>query len=440
MAEEELIEIVEDDEEIFDTKAYAKARKALEKRCNAANIEIAEREFVDGEKFLTVGIPNGREKRWIPLFRIEQFNHILSVQFEKFTFIGDYLAICSYEDGTIEAIVRSIGQVGPSTLRRRLFGNYYNEHESEQEPRHAEIIELTPEDGEEELKIRLGPISNELRCLSRVYPSRSNGISIFIEGINVSKHDNALHLLEKFSNSLFFQIDVSKGIPLGLVRERRRTRVVRRRREGQDILDIQFPKTEYDEAPLSLYWYARGAVSMPLLQFLAYYQVIEFYFYAYSQEETRKKLRAILKDPTFRLDRDADIGRLLSTVTTRGRGFGDERSQLRATLQACIDPSELRTHLTDLDEKKEFFSHKQKGLTSHKLPIANEETDLRNDVADLIYDIRCKIVHTKGEGHEGETELLLPFSKEAELLLFDIELLQFIARKALIAASSPIRY
>lgn len=107
--------------------------------------------------------------------------------------------------------------------------------------------------------------------------------------------------------------------------------------------DVQYPKTEFDDAPLSLYWYARGAFGMPLLQFLAFYQVIEFYFPIYSKAEAQRKLKAILKDPTFRGDRDADIGKLLSAIyITRSGAYGDERSQLRATLVECVDGTALK--------------------------------------------------------------------------------------------------
>lgn len=179
---------------------------------------------------------------------------------------------------------------------------------------------------------------------------------------------------------------------------------------------------------------------MPLLQFLAYYQVIEFYFPTYSQIEARKKIRSILKNPTFRPDRDADIGNILTAISSgSGKGFGDERSQLRATFQECVDPKELRAFLIDNEEKKSFFSSKSKVLTSFNIPIANPSADLRNYVADRIYDIRCKIVHTKGDSLDGEIERILPFSKEAESLNFDIELVQFLSQKLLIAASSPIK-
>jgi len=89
-------------------------------------------------------------------------------------------------------------------------------------------------------------------------------------------------------------------------------------------------------------------------------------------------------------------------------------------------------------ERKEFLSAQTKSLTSMRIPINKPRADLRNEVADRIYDIRCKIVHTKGGG-EGELELLLPFSKEAELLYYDIELIQYVARQVLIAASTPLR-
>ena len=49
--------------------------------------------------------------------------------------------------------------------------------------------------------------------------------------------------------------------------------------------DLQYPKTEFNDSASSLYWYGPGASGMPLLQFLAFYQVLEFYFPIYSKAE-----------------------------------------------------------------------------------------------------------------------------------------------------------
>ena len=176
---------------------------------------------------------------------------------------------------------------------------------------------------------------------------------------------------------------------------------------------------------------------MPLLQFLAFYQVIEFYYPTYSQAEARRRLKSILKDPTFRGDRDSDLGRVLSAIQfSRSGAVGDERSQLKATLTECVDPEALRSFIVEDAARAEFLSSKTKGLTDRKLPIATPGLDLRDDVAERIYEIRCKIVHTKTDARYGELELLLPFSKEAEKLHFDIELVQYVAQQVLVAAST----
>jgi hypothetical protein len=229
--------------------------------------------------------------------------------------------------------------------------------------------------------------------------------------------------------------------PLGLIRRRHPRAYSGRKPRPDKTPDIKFPTTEFDKAPLELYWYGRSAMGMPLLQFLAFYQTIEYYFPAYSQAEARKKIINILKDPRFSPNKDSDVGKILTAIKTGGGyGFGDERSQLKATIYECIDSEQLRAYLTDTVEKKEFFSTKAKGLTDVKISINNPTTDLRNEVADRIYDIRCKIVHTKiGAGEGGDGELLLPFSKESELMYFDIDLIQYVAQQVLIAASSPLR-
>jgi hypothetical protein len=254
-----------------------------------------------------------------------------------------------------------------------------------------------------------------------------------------TRYEQALSLLERTSNSLFFQIDLTRNLALSLARDRAsfRRRLPGGGRHAQ--ADLEFPQAEYGEAPISLYWYARSASGMPLLQYLAYYQTIEYHFPIYSQAEAIRKVRNVLKNPAFRKDSDDDVSRILGAVKTGGfLGLGDERSQLRATLLECLDPDELRLFLVVDDERKEFFLSQAKSLTSQRIPLNKVGADLRNDIADRIYDIRCKIVHTKGGGHEAEVELLLPFSKEAELLYFDIELIQYVARQVLIAASTPI--
>ncbi|HRD91929.1 MAG TPA: hypothetical protein PK201_02295, partial [Accumulibacter sp.] len=285
--------------------------------------------------------------------------------------------------------------------------------------------------------IEISPASEVFTRLSRS-PARLR-MTLKLAGCHVTTHDSALALLNKAAGSVLFQLDLLTDVPMGLEKERRRFGGGRRpRKRSNQATELQYPKTQFENAPLSLYWYGRSAAGMPLLQFLAFYQVIEFYFPIYSQSEAQRKLKAILKDPTFRGDRDTDIARLLAAIhVSRSGAFGDERSQLRATLVECSDSDALRQFIEADAERKDFFLNKAKSSPYHKIPLANASVDLRNDVADRIYDIRCKIVHTKTDSRDGDVELLLPFTPEAEQLSFDIELVQYLAQQVLVAGSAP---
>jgi hypothetical protein len=176
---------------------------------------------------------------------------------------------------------------------------------------------------------------------------------------------------------------------------------------------------------------------MPLLQFLAFYQTIEFYFPTYSQAAARRRIRLILKDPSFRADQDAQLTRILTTVDPSSRfGLGDEKAQLTATINECVDPRELREFIEDSEDMKDFLKSKHKALTDVRLPVDNQNSDLRQPLAERIYDIRCRIVHTKGS--RVDVDLLLPSSREAAMLGHDIELVQFVALKTLMATSAAL--
>ncbi len=410
----------------------------ITRRCIDSGIKVEEKALQDGSKILIVSIPNGRTARAVRLISSRDADRLLDTQFEHYVALGDYQAICSYADGVIEAAIRPLDVRGIPTgfVWRRLFD--YDPYSSGAGRDEFKPIEMAPPDTASEVKIIIGPMSRELQILGDRRMPRRASPSLRITGIRVTQHDAAVEVLERLSNTVLFELDLKMNIALGLVRDR--ARLVRTRRPTSDVdsRELNFPSCEYPQQPMSLYWYARSATGMPLLQYLAYYQSLEFFFPIYSQTESHRRVRNILKDPTFSPHRDTDVNRLLSAIGPGfGRGFGGELSQLRATLQECIDPDELRDFLSDAPERVEFFS-KSKVVTEKRLPIANPAADLRNDVADRIYELRCKIVHTKAADSDSGVDLLLPFSREAEALDHDIDLIQFVARRVLIASSGPL--
>lgn len=423
-------EVVDVDDEIIELEDEAALSlgsiEDLKARCTAAGLEISTRVYDEDEglTYTSVGLPSGRNKRWVGATG-ERLQSLLNIEFEKFIFIQGHEAICSYTDGFIEAGIRGVSMANGITMRRLLIatGGLLEANEISVNP---------PEDQEARPKYKISPASPEFNALVQL-PPIARRYTLKIEGLSVSNHDQASFLLSKYANSLLFQLDLLAGASFMLERERVRRFLPYRR--NTETVSIQYPAIEYDQAPLSLYWYARSARGMPLLQFLAFYQCIEFYFPTFSQAEARRKIALLLKDPTFRSDRDSDVARLLSAISlSRSGGVGDERSQLRATINECLSAEEVRSFFDDDEELNEYFRGPQK-KGSHKIPLNNENADLRNDVADRIYNIRCRIVHTKDGDHYG-SNMILPFSDEADFLIYDIELAQFVARRVLIATSS----
>lgn len=399
----------------------------LKLRCDAAGIAFTVEE-IEGYRLVQIELGAGREKREVPLASDAEIEALLAVPFERYVLLGDFAAYCSYSDGFIEAMIRFLAPHSPRSLYKHLFGKPQGHGEE------FGRYELAAGDGQPAIVV--APASPALQVLSSSVLTPSVRLAISIRGVTIDGFDQALTTLKKYAGSIFFQLDLISNIPLSLSRRPGPIRL--HSGPSAERKTLEFPKQEYDEGPLSLYWYARSARGMPLLQFLAYYQTIEFYFPVHSQAEARRKVRNLLKNPSFRSDRDADVAKVLAAALSSGAGFGDERNQLRATLLECVEPGALRSYLTETDERADFFSKKAVGLTDHRVPVRNEDADLRNDVADRLYDIRCRIVHTKSGGRHGDVDLLLPFSKEAEQLYADIDLIRFIAREVLVAGSSSL--
>ncbi|WP_420782258.1 hypothetical protein [Vibrio parahaemolyticus] len=75
-------------------------------------------------------------------------------------------------------------------------------------------------------------------------------------------------------------------------------------------------------------------------------------------------------------------------------------------------------------------------LSEYKINSAADEDELLRQTWQRFYNIRCRIVHTKGA--ESELDVLHPQSREVKYLSHDIELANFISHKVLISSSKPI--
>lgn len=424
---------------------------ALKKKLDEAKVVYEEIVPVDPEfpKRIIFDIPAGREKNeCFFAFREEPLELALNCEFEKFRFLQGYEGIWSKEKEVIEAEITSVEN--PSRFFLNRLNELINKPEKEDEDEDTEEITIIPLPSFEDYTISMGYCSQEFAFLSS---SRERGprgrnmrrITIKIENSRVTTHDTARDILEKIANSIFFQIDLAYEIPISL-QSQRESWIERhnKRRRKQLFVDktatISEPKYEYDSEPISLYWYAKESGQMPIFQYLAFYQTVEFYFPIYSSFEAKQKIQGIIKDPRFNPNRDTDITKIISTIQSNsgGKSFGNEREQLKATINACTNNIELKEFFSADQNRFDFYSeNKGKNLAKQKISVKNETADFVAEVSERIYEIRCRIVHSKAS--EGDFEVLLPYSNEVKKMDFDIELIEFIARKVLITSSRPIK-
>jgi hypothetical protein len=416
-----------------------------------------------------IDFPNGRNKRRqiVSKALAEQY---LSIDLPPFTFLGDLDAVFFRTTQTIEATVTL---TTPASRRihdlpgvRRIGhpqGELFDlEEDGDSEQRQPDsrltindawVLDFTPTPDRPNLSVSMGSASREFniisdrsrrRLMARDREPLPYGLGRFttirISGVTATRHDDALQILNRVSGAIFFELDLQYGVAPTLVpslsSDRARTRI---RLEQETIQTTpRNPQNQYPDKPLSLYWYGRSSSGIPLLEYLAYYQVLEYFFPSFSHRDTLEKLRNELLDPRFRPDDDSNLVRIISLASGTGKGFGSEREQLRSTIGGCVTEGHVRDFIEGSETLAAHFSGKQKIKDVALINLEDTKNDLLTAVANRVYEIRCRIVHTKEDGGKSSVDLLLPFSKEAEALGPDIELIKFLAQKVLIAGASRL--
>ncbi|HGF5079348.1 TPA: hypothetical protein ACVOZB_004407 [Vibrio diabolicus] len=269
--------------------------------------------------------------------------------------------------------------------------------------------------------------------IDRLERYRASTTTLKIHGCGIQHHDKALEVIVTILAAICFEFDCKTNVPLMLAVEK--THPLRTPVQANRNFTLAKVSQKYDNEALSLYWYAQSAIGMPLLQYLAFYQVVEFYYPIYSELAAQKKVGNLLKDPCFNCHSTKDIARVFNIVKSTSSSRS-ELSQLEATIRECVEPSVLRDWLVSDSKREEFFRSKNAAkLSRFKINSNVEDDDLLSQMWQRFYNIRCRIVHTKGA--EGDLDVLHPQSKEIHYLDHDIELAKFLAHRVLIASSKP---
>lgn len=293
-------------------------------------------------------------------------------------------------------------------------------------------------EGPNGVRVEIGTASPLMRALNYMPTS---ALSFRVMGYVARRHSEAVEFLEQLKDDLAFELDLTHRVSFSL--RRRFDGLPRTPSAGVTVVQAteplppRWPSSSYPRQPLALYWYGVSADGMPLLQYLAYYQVLEYYFPKFARGEALAQLKEELLDPRFRASDEEHLSRILQIASVNGGRRGTEVEQLRATIHGCVSEANVESFITET-------AHRRKNLLEGKIldglaPLnpSNKTVDIRSQLANRVYDIRCRIVHAKSDGGVTESPVLLPFSKDAEKLNADIQVIRFLAQKVLLAGGRP---
>ncbi len=397
----------------------------------------------DDDWDLSVTLPGGKApiSRWLSTERAEQL-----LRTEPTT-VAAIEGLNAFRFGTdeLEVALRSLSPMAVLQLRCLPWAERISQAVDPADDLDAEEVPLDDSIGRNEpwrieirdtpspLEVRIGTASDRFKVFSR--PPTSNLVTLTVRGFDVRRHDPAKAELEVLLGNLAFELDLKYNIAFSAQTTSDASGSRRPGSRGRRDASPTYPTQEYSREPLSLYWYGRSASNMPLLQYLAFYQVLEFHFPQFFQRELVTRLKTELKDPRFQANDDAQITRLLSLI---GAGTGRraaESDQLAATIRACVTSETLLDFVNTESTVKLAVTGKRVLDGVAQLNLDDKSHDLRDQVAKRVYAIRCRIVHTKDDEEAYGSRMLLPFSGEAARLGSDIALVRFLAQKVLIASS-----
>lgn len=451
-----------------DDFTFGDARDSVRDRAIAAGIEWWLEDWSSSDEdpdpfLLGLALPNGNRKRRISLDG-DDARKLAKVRFENFVVVGDYRAILDTESNSVEVLlegargrgvgVRTILGLPGSEVYRRIQDSDQLEKLSggldDVEPAgsmsalsrvrrgHEFTWRLPFSELPDGLAIEISPASDSFLAIAGSNASgirRSSQPTLKISTNELNSHDSALGIMEDYASSILFDLDTRFELPLSMERIRWLSTPLQPYRDFRSEHAVRFPACRYSSEATTLYFYAKAATTMPLLQYLSYYQSIENHFARFFEAATTQRIRNQLKDPRFDISSDAAIKRLIATASRGGRGSASERDQLKATIHGSVEVDEIVDFLEMDAERKAALT--RKGEIEGAPWIGKARDSLLDHLGERIYYIRCRIVHSKEDASDEHAAPLMPYSRESAKLSHDLELIEFVARRVIIAGATP---
>lgn len=181
----------------------------------------------------------------------------------------------------------------------------------------------------------------------------------------------------------------------------------------------------------------------PMMQFIGYYHIIEYFFNIVFFEDAYNKLRNIINKEEFTYNNNNDLLEIIKFINKKFKGSMrvPEGEALLLTLKKSVDIDELKDRLDFISSPKiKNFKLKEVSFSKGNEVDLNSknEDDIYINLKDRIYKTRNAIVHSKAnDKEEEESNVYNPFENEEELRK-EIPLMRAIAEQIIIKTAEEL--
>jgi hypothetical protein len=180
-------------------------------------------------------------------------------------------------------------------------------------------------------------------------------------------------------------------------------------------------------------FYQRGmSTGDSVNQFLAFYQVLEYFFIEVSDEQLYNRLSRRINDPRFSTS-PKNLDQIIQEVANHKR-VTDETEMLKAVLNKFVDENELldfiRAYETYLGKK---IYTKKRSIFGEDIQVDTSAGYIIPNVAKVVKTIRNALVHSSDRYERKDR--YIPSTSSENLIKREIPLIKFLAEKVIIASA-----
>lgn len=238
--------------------------------------------------------------------------------------------------------------------------------------------------------------------------------------------------------SCLFQVSLLRRAPFQILEELPPQAQSERRpafRFDEITRDKSFPlpRARFN-ADLVRFYQLGQSSDVPVLQFLAYYQVLEYHFIAVSDEALYRRLAARINDPRFQTT-PPHLDRIVVDVDEHKKAT-DETEMLAAVLEKFVSEADVIRFIEAYEKhlgEKWYTSRRTRFGAEAEIKL--QAGHVFRNVARVIKSVRNALVHSS-DRHD-RTDRHVPFSKGTEIVQKDVPLVRYLAERVIVASALP---